>query len=49
MGYGVAAGSAATAADAILRHRNEAELARLGFERLSPDDRSRLLAFLNSL
>ena len=42
-------GSGATAADAIMRHRNEAELARLGFERLSPDDRSRLIAFLNSL
>ena len=28
-------GSAATPADAIMRHRNEAELARLGFERLS--------------
>lgn len=42
-------GSAPTAADAIMRHRNEAELARLGFERLSADDRGRLIAFLNSL
>jgi CxxC motif-containing protein (DUF1111 family) len=42
-------GSAATASNAILRHRHEAELARLGFERLSPEDRARLLAFLATL
>lgn len=42
-------GSAATIADAILRHRGEADTARRGFERLSPDDREALLAFLRSL
>lgn len=42
-------GSAATIADAILRHRGEAETARRGFELLSPDDREALLAFLRSL
>jgi CxxC motif-containing protein (DUF1111 family) len=42
-------GGAATIEDAIGRHRNEAELARRGFERLSPQDRQRLLAFLKSL
>ena len=42
-------GSAATPADAIVRHRNEAELARQGFERLSAQDRSLLLNFLNGL
>ena len=42
-------GSAATIADAIERHRNEAELARRGFAGLSPQDRERLLAFLRSL
>ncbi|MBM3820230.1 MAG: hypothetical protein FJW14_14605 [Acidimicrobiia bacterium] len=42
-------GSAATIADAILRHRGEAETARRGFERLSPEDREALLAFLRSL
>jgi len=42
-------GSAATAAEAILRHRNEAEMARRGFERLTADERRDLLAFLGSL
>jgi CxxC motif-containing protein (DUF1111 family) len=42
-------GSAATIEDAVRRHRNEAELARRGFERLSPTDRDRLIAFLRSL
>ena len=42
-------GSAATIEDAIGRHRNEAELARRGFDRLSPQERQRLLAFLRSL
>ncbi len=42
-------GSAATAEDAIRRHRNEAELARRGFESLSPSDRAALAAFLKSL
>jgi CxxC motif-containing protein (DUF1111 family) len=42
-------GSVATIADAIERHRNEADLARRGYVSLSPDDRSRLLAFLRSL
>ncbi len=42
-------GSAATIADAIERHRGEAELARRGYERLSPEGRARLLAFLRSL
>ena len=42
-------GSAATAADAILRHGAEAELARRGYERASDADRSALLAFLRSL
>jgi len=42
-------GSAATPADAILRHGREADLARRGFERLSPEDREALLAFLRSL
>jgi len=42
-------GSAATIADAIERHRNEAELARLGYLALAPEDRGRLLAFLRSL
>jgi CxxC motif-containing protein (DUF1111 family) len=42
-------GSALTFDDAIAQHRQEAELARRGFERLSPDDRSRLQAFLRSL
>ena len=42
-------GSAATAADAIRRHANEAVLARAGFDRLAPADRDALLAFLDSL
>lgn len=42
-------GSAATIADAIERHRNEAELARRGFVGLSQQDRDRLIAFLRSL
>ena len=42
-------GSAATAVDAILRHGQEAELARRGFERASDADRAALLAFLRSL
>jgi CxxC motif-containing protein (DUF1111 family) len=42
-------GSAGTVTEAILRHRNEAELARLGFEKLTDADRAALLAFLGSL
>lgn len=42
-------GSAATTADAILRHGAEAELARRGYERASDTDRAALLAFLRSL
>jgi CxxC motif-containing protein (DUF1111 family) len=42
-------GSAATVGDAILRHGQEAELARRGFERASEADRAALLAFLRSL
>jgi len=42
-------GSAATIEDAIARHRAEADLARRGFDRLTPTDRQRLLAFLRSL
>jgi CxxC motif-containing protein (DUF1111 family) len=42
-------GSAATIQDAIQRHAGEADLARLGYERLSTEDRSSLLAFLRSL
>jgi CxxC motif-containing protein (DUF1111 family) len=42
-------GSAATAEDAIGRHRGEAELARRGFERLGDADRAALLAFMRSL
>ena len=42
-------GSAATIADAILRHRHEAEAARRGYERLSVEERERLIAFLRSL
>jgi CxxC motif-containing protein (DUF1111 family) len=42
-------GSAVTTADAIERHAGEAELARRSFERLTPDERMRLLAFLRSL
>jgi CxxC motif-containing protein (DUF1111 family) len=42
-------GSAATIAEAIERHRSEAELARRGFSSLSPQERDRLIAFLRSL
>jgi CxxC motif-containing protein (DUF1111 family) len=42
-------GSAATPEGAIQRHGGEAELARRGFERLSPSDRGALLRFLESL
>jgi CxxC motif-containing protein (DUF1111 family) len=42
-------GSAATVESAIGQHRNEAELARRGFDQLSAEDRKRLLAFLHSL
>jgi len=42
-------GSAVTIGEAIDRHREEADLARRGYERLSPDDRRQLLAFLKSL
>ena len=42
-------GSAATAEDAVRRHRQEAELARRGFERLSDADLASLSAFLRSL
>jgi CxxC motif-containing protein (DUF1111 family) len=42
-------GSAANTEDAIRRHRNEADLARRGFESLSPSDRAALAAFLRSL
>jgi CxxC motif-containing protein (DUF1111 family) len=42
-------GSAATVADAIVRHRGEAEPARRAFERLPLDERDALLAFLRSL
>jgi CxxC motif-containing protein (DUF1111 family) len=42
-------GGVATIEAAVLRHQGEAELARRGFVQLSPDDRQRLLAFLQSL
>jgi len=42
-------GSASTVQDAISRHRNEADLARQGFERLGDQDRMALLAFLKTL
>jgi CxxC motif-containing protein (DUF1111 family) len=42
-------GGSATIEEAIGRHRNEAELARRGFDRLSPQERQRLIAFLRSL
>jgi len=42
-------GSAATPTDAIMRHGNEADLSRRGFERLSAADRSLLLTFLSGL
>jgi len=42
-------GSAATVTEAILRHGQEGELARRGFERASDADRLAVLAFLRSL
>jgi CxxC motif-containing protein (DUF1111 family) len=42
-------GSAATAEEAVRRHRGEADLARRGFEQLSEVDRAAMLAFLRSL
>jgi CxxC motif-containing protein (DUF1111 family) len=42
-------GQAVTIAEAIERHRNEAELARRGFTQLPPDERQQILAFLGSL
>ncbi len=42
-------GSASTPEEAILRHGQEAEAVRVRFEELVPDERSALLAFLNSL
>jgi CxxC motif-containing protein (DUF1111 family) len=42
-------GSAATIEQAILRHSQEGDLARRGFEALSDIDRLALLAFLRSL
>jgi CxxC motif-containing protein (DUF1111 family) len=42
-------GGSATIEEAIGRHRNEAELARRGFDRLSSADRQALMAFLRSL
>jgi len=42
-------GRAATIAEAIDAHRNEAELARRGYAGLPPDERAQLLAFLSSL
>jgi len=42
-------GSAANTFEAIMRHGQEAEIARQGFEQLSPNHSSFLLAFLDSL
>tara|TARA_B100000029_G_scaffold354294_2_gene347088 strand:- start:1242 stop:2438 length:1197 start_codon:yes stop_codon:yes gene_type:complete len=42
-------GSASNTFEAIMRHEQEAEIARQGFEQLSPDQNSFLLAFLDSL
>jgi len=42
-------GSATTIAEAIERHAGEAELATRGFHRLTPDEHTKLLAFLRSL
>jgi CxxC motif-containing protein (DUF1111 family) len=42
-------GSAATIADAILRHGGEAARARAGYDRLTADERAALLRFLNTL
>ncbi|HVH27776.1 MAG TPA: di-heme oxidoredictase family protein [Vicinamibacterales bacterium] len=42
-------GSAATAEEAILRHRGEAERVRAAYQRLGQEDRAALLWFLSSL
>jgi CxxC motif-containing protein (DUF1111 family) len=42
-------GASTTIEDAILRHRNEADLARRGFERLAFEEQRWLIAFLRSL
>jgi CxxC motif-containing protein (DUF1111 family) len=42
-------GTASTIEEAIARHRQEANLARAGFDKLTPADRAALLAFLKSL
>jgi CxxC motif-containing protein (DUF1111 family) len=42
-------GSAATIADAILRHGGEAARARAGYAQLGDDERAALLRFLNAL
>jgi CxxC motif-containing protein (DUF1111 family) len=42
-------GSAATIADAILRHGGEAARARAGYDRLGDEERAALLRFLNTL
>ena len=42
-------GSAATIAEAVTRHRGEADTARRGYERLTSAEREQLLAFLRSL
>ena len=42
-------GSAATIAEAVTRHRGEADTARRGYERLTSEEREQLLAFLRSL
>lgn len=42
-------GSAATIAEAVTRHRGEADTARRGYERLTSEEREQLLAFLRTL
>jgi CxxC motif-containing protein (DUF1111 family) len=42
-------GRSTTVENAIQQHRGEADLARQGFERLSPSDKVKLLAFLKTL
>jgi CxxC motif-containing protein (DUF1111 family) len=42
-------GTAATIEEAILRHENEAALARLGYQKLTDNERASLLMFLKSL
>ena len=42
-------GSAATIAEAVERHSREAQLAKEGFDGLTPSDHQALMAFLNSL